>query len=90
MSFFWVYFEDRNAGTIEAEGNTYGTAAEREAVLEDAKTRAAKFGRVKGIHRLPYPAEPRLDVRSDCPSFCMYPDSCKGSGSCPRNYSCTE
>lgn len=39
---------------------------------------------------LPYPAEPRVGPRTDCPSFCYSPEQCKGRTACPRNYSCTE
>lgn len=106
MGFYWVEFTDRKPGTIEVEASSYvGFHAahgktesqikrmqkERDDAVEaEIRERAAPFGTLSGYSRLPYPAEPRLDVRSDCPSFCYSPRQCKGRGSCPKSYACSE
>lgn len=102
MTFYWVEFKDRKPGTIETEVSHYPaqalkTEAEREAFEKkrdddteaEIRERAAKFGTIGGYSRLPYPANPRLDVRHDCPSFCYTPNHCKGRGSCPHGPCCT-
>ncbi|HHH29090.1 MAG TPA: hypothetical protein ENK57_12205 [Polyangiaceae bacterium] len=102
MTFYWVEFTDRGPGTIETEVKHYpekalATPEAREAfrkkrdadVEAEILKRGAEFGTVKSFEILPYPADPRLDVRHKCPSFCWTPNHCKGSGSCPRSRSCT-
>lgn len=79
--FFWVTFHDRSGGTVQ------GDAPDR---FADATERALKLGRVRSVKELPYPADPRLDVRSDCPSFCYSPSGCAGKTSCPHRYACSE
>ncbi len=83
--FFWVRFEDRASGTIEGDGGSLGL----EAATTDARERAGEFGTVHALDVLPYPSEPRLDVRSECPSFCYRPNQCKGRTACPTAPSCT-
>ena len=77
MAFFWVNFSDRKSGTIEG------------ATRVDALDLARAFGQVVELEILPYPSEPRLDVRSECPSFCYRPNQCKGRTACPTAPSCT-
>lgn len=102
MAFFWVRFTDRKAGTIEAEGSMFREAigaGARESdedyekrtapIVADVRKRASKFGTVRDFDRLPYPSDPRLDVRSECPSFCYRPERCKGRTACPHGPSCT-
>ena len=78
MSAYWVNFSDREAGCIEAESPL------------EAKQAGDKLGSVTTIERLPYPANPRLGTRTDCPSFCYEPRKCAGSTSCPQWPSCVE
>jgi hypothetical protein len=77
QNFYWVRFADHAPGCVEA------------VTKDEAGERAAKFGKVEKIQSLPYPANPRLDVRSDCPSFCYSPESCAGRRACPKHYSCS-
>jgi hypothetical protein len=90
MAFFWVKFRDREPGTVQGDGSPYPSDGELEAATADATARAAKHGAVLSLQVLPYPAEPRIDVRSDCPSFCYTPEQCVGRTCCPGRYSCTE
>lgn len=62
----------------------------RGAVLADVRRRAEVFGEVVSIDTLPYPAEPVLDMRSNCPPFCWNPNGCKGRTSCPRPRACDD
>ena len=79
MSFFWVEFSDRPAGTVEA-----GSA-------QEAKEIGGEFGVVKRFDTLPYPARPVLhQVVSTCPPFCYTPNECKGRTCCWKDYSCSE
>ena len=57
--------------------------------LKEARAQAEKSGEVKRIDVLPYPADPRPNPKSDCPSFCYRPDQCIGRTACPQNISCT-
>jgi len=75
--FYWVTFEDAKSGTVEASDE--GSARER----------AEEHGAVVSVARLPYPAQPRIAVDSDCPSFCYSPRECRGRGSCPKGYACS-
>ena len=97
MSFFWVQFEDRKPGCIEGERKDAKDIApspfdddDPKEAEKDARTRAEKFGKVRSLDVIPYPADPRLDVRSDCPSFCFRPHQCIGNTSCPWDYACSE
>jgi len=101
MTFYWVKFANRSAGTIEVDVSWYPITpmktpearerfrGDREAATEaEIRERAEPFGTVQSYERLPYPADPRLDVRSEVPSFCWNPETCAGRGSCPRPRSC--
>lgn len=76
QNFYWVTFAKRSSGCIEAKD------------LDEARARARAFDVPVKLEPLPYPANPRLDVRSDCPSFCYDPGNCKGRTACPKNPSC--
>lgn len=82
---WWIKSETGRRGCVEALN-------EDEARLIGAAT----FGEpVDECDKLPYPAQPRLNIYQHpdhgvTPSFCHDPDRCKGSGCCPKNYSCTE
>lgn len=87
MTPYWIKFEDRKSACVEAQDLT--------AALEIAK----QHGKPVEGSRLPYPAEPRLNThlhemtdgrKVPCPSFCYTPEHCKGHGSCPKNYACSE
>ncbi len=56
----------------------------------DVRTRAAAIGEVKSVWVLPYPADPREEPMSECPSFCFSPTTCAGRTSCPKKYACSE
>lgn len=84
VSAFWVS-GDAATGCIEAIGETGARAAYFE--LYGAEP--------LNVEALPYPAEPRLNSVDRpgygvFPSFCHSPRACKGRGSCPQRYSCTE
>lgn len=80
LSPYWVTFNGPpNKGCIE----DYSEKAARE--------QAAKLGKVATFDKIPYPASPRLsEVKSECPPFCHSPQQCKGRGSCPQSYACSE
>jgi len=83
---WWVEFENKTVGCIEALNH------------DEVRLIAARVieSPIVEISKLPYPAEPRLNVHDDhnghgpCPSFCWKPHQCKGSSACPQSYSCTE
>ena len=82
MGYHWVTFADRKSGFIEtAKG-------------EDVRAIAETFGTVKAIDIMPYPADPILrrpeGDKNPCPPFCYTPLQCKGRGSCPKSYACSE
>ena len=74
---FWVQFSDARDGCYE------GTP-------DEVESRATKDGAVQSIRLLPYPAEPRTNPKTDCPSLCFQPRICQGRGSCPRRIACSE
>lgn len=41
-------------------------------------------------YSLPYPASPYAGNSEGWPAFCYSPETCKGRGSCPKNYACSE
>jgi hypothetical protein len=97
---WWVIFP---LAAIEGTGGAYGRASHQSACVEaidkDSAMAVAKLitGRKPlSAHRLPYPAEPRLNPYSHgdagpCPSFCYQPLKCGGHTSCPnRNGACSE
>ena len=75
---YWVEFVDRNSACVEAED------------IEEARQLAIDMtgATVQAIHLLRYPAHPRLNHRSGCPTFCHQPDVCKGSGTCRARFMC--
>jgi len=76
--FFWVEFDNRASGTIEANNEF--------AALQLANN----FGKPRRARVIPYPADPRIVVDSDCPSFCHSPRKCVGRTSCPMRRACSE
>lgn len=85
MESFWLKFNERSGGCVEAtDGDSAARIAKEITGFEP-----------KSCERLPYPAEPRINMHHDekygvCPSFCHAPERCRGNTSCPQNYSCTE
>lgn len=83
---YWVEFEDRGPACVEA--------LNRDAAMYLAEQLTGS--KPKGCHRLPYPANPRLNeyvhphLKMACPSFCYSPGTCKGHNSCPRGPACSE
>ncbi len=85
MSAWWVRFQGRDPGCVEAE-----TATEADAIAR-AITSAVPLT----VRPLPYPANPRLNKKNypphgPMPSFCYRPDHCAGRTSCPESRSCVD
>lgn len=92
MKAYWLTFTDGSKACCEGQGEY------------DAKKIAEKFtgkkvagGEYKDIAAvgLPYPASPLIwqfdhPIHGKTPDFCHKPEQCKGRGSCPQSYSCTE
>ncbi len=78
-SAWWVKFSARSPVCVEAidEHAARGKAAGETGCIPTS------------VERLPYPAEPRVGDRSECPSFCYRPQDCVGRTSCPTAPSCT-
>ncbi len=85
MLFFWIEFVNRKPGMMAAQ-------SEGDKSAEDvARTKAEALGEVAAVYPLPYPAEPRLESeRHGWPSFCTYPNKCKGHTSCQARQSCVD
>ncbi len=91
MTAFWCNFDDGSSVCVEVSS---GEGAVRAAFIATSETGK----HLRGISRLPYPAEPRLNhlehevggVRFVCPSLCFSPDECAGMSSCPRAHACSE
>lgn len=85
MQAYWLTFADRKAGCVEAED-----------AIDAALIGTELMGcEVTKVAILPYPASPRLHSYThpkfgQCPSFCIFPEQCKGRTSCPQRRSCTE
>ena len=80
MTPYWVTFKQGPAACVEAK-------SEEEAMrigTEASGREAAK------AMTLPYPAGPRLGIKSDCPSFCWTPYECVGRTCCPKNRACDD
>ena len=77
---FWLVFVNGKSGCVEAK--TLAEAMKLGAELSGQEVITADI--------LPYPAEPRLNKASDCPSFCYQPSRCKGRTACPQSYACSE
>lgn len=77
---YWVEFAQRSAVCVEANDP-----------LEATDTAKAATGALPTTVRvLPYPAEPRIGERTDCPAFCYRPRDCAGRTACPQGYACSE
>lgn len=93
MQGYWIKFTDGSAGYCEGE-NPYDAVS----IAEHLTKKTAAVGDNKWepkLDTLPYPARPiiwQLDHPKvgKCPAFCISPEKCKGRGSCPRDYACTE
>lgn len=82
MPAFWLTFTDNFCACVEAvDGPT--------AIQIGTDARANDGAMVIGVAALPYPANPRIGPKTDCPSFCWQPHRCAGNTSCPRNPCCT-
>ncbi len=83
MHAYWMTFEKRGPGCVEAEN------------VDDARAIATDLGYTPvSCNIIPYPADPRINKYSDerlgiCPSFCYRPNKCKGKTACPNMPSCT-
>lgn len=85
MRTFWLTFNERPAGCVEALDEAAAAATAKEITGFDATS----------VKSLPYPANPRINTYDDpkygvCPSFCFKPGECCGNTSCPQRYSCVE
>jgi hypothetical protein len=85
MRSFWLTFNEREAGCVEAKDEQAAAAVAKEITGFDATS----------VKDLPYPAAPRINKYEDprygvCPSFCFTPKTCCGRTSCPQSYSCVE
>lgn len=85
MRTYWLTFNERTAGCVEAMDGVAAAAIAKEATGFDAIS----------VEVLPYPAKPRINEYVDpkygvCPSFCFKPKECVGNTSCPQRYSCVE
>jgi hypothetical protein len=85
MTTFWVTFNDKSNGSVDAETN--------EAALDKAREVTGKEP-VSAL-TIPYPSRPVLhsvphEKWGICPAFCYRPERCVGRTSCPNNPSCTE
>lgn len=85
MKSFWLKFNERGPGCVEAKNEQAAAAIAKEITGFDASS----------VQDLPYPANPRINKHIDlkygeCPSFCFAPNQCAGRTSCPQRYSCTE
>jgi hypothetical protein len=85
MKAYWLNFDGHKPGCVEAEDEIDAALIGKELTGHE----------VTKVAILPYPASPRLHAYShpkfgQCPSFCIYPEQCKGRTSCPQRRSCTE
>lgn len=75
---YWVTFKGREPGCMEAKD-----------IAEAARLAREVTGfEVVSCSTLPYPADPRIGEKSDCPPFCWQPGTCKGRTSCLNNPAC--
>lgn len=82
---YWIRFTGRISGCVEAVNA-------KAAMKIAAKATGAE---PVGADRIPYPAEPRINVfkypeHGACPSLCYSPERCRGKTSCPKSYACSE
>jgi len=85
MRSFWLKFNERPSGCVEAKDEAAAAALAKEITGFDAVS----------VKNLPYPANPRINQYDDpkhgvCPSFCFAQVKCSGNTSCPQRYSCVE
>lgn len=80
MTPYWLTFSDGTHGC--SEGDTIGKA------ITQAEDVTGKV--VSNARPLPYPAMPRIGVKSDAWSFCHNPERCAGLGSCPMDMACND
>ena len=85
MKAYWLTFTDGSHGCCEGQ-NDYDAKKIAEHIT--GKT-------VSGAEGLPYPATPIIwqfdhPIHGSTPAFCYTPEECKGCGSCPKSYACTE
>lgn len=79
MAYFWVGFNQRESGTIEA------------ADIAEAREAGAVFGTVTTVAVIPYAANPMLRILTgQTLPLCYQPESCKGRTSCPNSRACSE
>lgn len=77
---FWVTFKSKPPVCVES-------SSESEAGGVAARLTGAE---VLSVASLPYPADPRIGEKSDCPSLCYEPRKCAGRTCCPQRYACSE
>lgn len=81
---WWIEFEGRSPACAGMQTRT------------EAEALGNRVGKVKEMHPLPYPANPRLDTETNGwgkgqhPSFCHAPEKCKGRFSCPQARACDD
>ena len=76
--FYWAEDADGAGVCIEADDAAHAAAIATE-----------HYGvEPSAVSVLPYPAHPRLNHRSGCPTFCHQPEKCKGSRSCRAQFMC--
>ena len=92
MTPFWLKFTDGSKGCCEGQ-----TAYDAKVIAEKLTGKKVAGGEYKDIEAvsLPYPATPLIwqfdhPVSGKCPPFCSTPETCKGRGSCPKSYACSE
>jgi len=78
MSDFWVQFDNRASGTIQAKDEA------------EARTEGEKLGKVRQVDVIPYPRSPVLVGDRKTPAFCFGKDECLGRTSCPRSRACDD
>ena len=93
MRGFWIKFTDGSAGYCEGQD-----AYDAVQIAEKLTGKTAVVGDNKWkpkLDSLPYPAKPIIwqfdhPVSGKRPPFCFTPEKCKGRGSCPKSYACSE
>lgn len=85
---FWATFDGAPPTCIDALDEAMARAiAERWAAEQAFQGRVAKLATLR---TLPYPASPRIGLRSTHPSFCLTPEDCQGRAACPRDRACND
>lgn len=100
---FYVVLKDGREGAVEGDWVKLRRLLNQpEMKVEDVVSAVIEstFGPIEEMWTIPYPCHQRLLVRywpfSDgtfqpCPPFCSDPKGqCKGRGSCPKDYACSE